>query len=498
MVTGRTMRPISIIRLLFALASVLAFPPEVQAEKRVALLIGNQAYKVGDKLANPVSDGKLIATSLKTARFENIDLKVDLGIAEFRQSLRRFQSHADGAEVALIYYAGHAVEVNGVNWLVPTDGELRETRDLEYEAIRLDLALQALAGARMRILVLDACRNNPFGRSWQAASRVVSRGLNRQEADNVLVLFAAAPGQLASDGNGPNSPFATALAKRLPEEGLALQMLGGRVRDDVIASTGDNQRPYVSASITGEPFYLVPSKNAAPSAAHQIELVFWSSVKDSTSASVLRTYLDRYPNGEFAVIAKALIAHYEQQAKLSLAAQEEERKRQEEAKRRAELRRIEVEQRARENALAEERLKATQAKNLIEVKRIEEQERAEHAARLSELQRAKEEARIAKEAAKAAEEQRLAAVRAAEKAAKSAEQTLATTKNSIKQGDPSKVAAIPKIEKPAPRDPLAESLKYWPNRTLRYGQTETATTPDGRKLTCIGGSPTEPRKCRWH
>jgi hypothetical protein len=274
-------------------------------------------------------------------------------------------------------------------------------------------------------------------------------------------------------------------------------MLGGRVRDDVIASTGDAQRPYVSASVTGEPFYLVEPKNVTPPQAQQVELVFWSSVKDSTSASVLRTYLDRYPSGEFAIIAKALIAHYEQQAKLSLAALEEERRRQEEAKRDAELRRLEIEKRARETALAEERLRATQAKNLLEVKRIEEQERAEHAARLNALQQAKDEARTAKEAAKAAEEQRRAAVRAAEEATRSAEQALATTKNSIKQSDPSKVAAIPKIEKSSPRSATQESLKYWPKRTLSYGQTATTTTPDGRRLTCIGGRSDEPRRCRW-
>ena len=477
-----------------------------QAQKRVALVIGNAAYKLGDKLANPINDAKIIGAALKIARFETIELKPDLNITEFRQSLRRFQSQADGAEVALVYFAGHGVEVGGVNWLIPTDAELPETRDLEYEAIKLDLVLQALAGARIRILVLDACRNNPFGRSWQSGSRLVARGLSRQEADNVLVLFAAAPGQVASDGVGTNSPFASAVAKRLPEEGLAIQMLGGRVRDDVIASTGDSQRPFVSASITGEPFYLVPSKNAKSASEQHIELLFWASVKDSTSSSVLRTYLDRYPNGEFATIARALIEHYEQQARAQLAAREEEKKRQEEAKKDAEIKRLQGEQRAREAELAEQRIRASNAKNREDVKRIESQERLEHAARLEELRKAREEARLAKEAAKVAEEQRVAAVKAAEEATKAAEKAISVKRDAVKSSDPSKISELPKIEKPAPEvkkpsqpNALVYSRSIWNPGSVRDGETVSTTTPYGR-LTCVGGNNNtgKSRECRWN
>lgn len=412
------------------------------ANKRVALVVANGSYKVGDRLVNPINDSTLIASALKRAKFDVVELQTDLGIAQFRQTLRQFRSQADGAEVALIYFAGHGVEVDGINWLVPTDAELRETRDLEYEAIKLDLALQALGGARVRIIALDACRNNPFAASWTSAARTVSRGLGRQEADGVLVLFAAAPGQVASDGKGSNSPFATALAKRLPEEGLAIQLLGGRVRDDVLAATGNTQRAFVSASITGEPYYLVQSAKTKPAATREIELLFWSSVKDSTSPAVLRTYLDRYPKGEFATIARALIQHYEQQAKLSLAAREEESRRQEEARKDAEIKRLELERRARETALAEERIRARRAKDELEVKRIEERERQEHVARQEQLRKAQEQARIAKEAAKAAEQDRLAAARSAEKAAKAATAEIAAKKKATKSKDTAKLAAL--------------------------------------------------------
>ena len=412
------------------------------ASKRVALIVANASYKAGDKLANPLSDSTIVAEALKHAKFNVVELKTDVGIAQFRQALRQFRSQADGAEVALAYFAGHGVEVDGTNWLIPTDAELREVRDLEYEAVRLDLLLQALGGARVRIVALDACRNNPFSAGWRSASRSLTRGLGRQEADGVLVLFAAAPGQVASDGEGKNSPFAAALAKRLPEEGLAIQLLGGRVRDDVLAATGNTQRAFVSASITGEPFYLVPSTKTKPAATQEIELLFWSSVKDSTSAAVLRTYLDRYPKGEFSTIARALIQHYEQQAKLSLAAREEESRRQDETRKEAELKRLELERRTREAELAQDRIRAKRAKDELEVKRIEERERQEHAARQDELRKAHEQARIAKQASKAAEEDRLAAARAADSAAKAAVAEIEAKKKAAKKDDTNKIAAL--------------------------------------------------------
>ena len=236
------------------------------AEKRVALVIGNGAYKAQRLLENPANDARLVSQALTAARFAVVDTKTDLGIGEFRQALRRFQSLSTGADVAFVYFAGHGMEVGGVNWLIPTDAELAEDRNLEYEAIKTDLVLQALAGANLRVLVIDACRDNPFGRGWRSATRNTGAGLAKLEADDVLVLFAAAPGRTASDGSEGNSPFAKALARRLPEPGVPIQLLGGNVRDDVLAATNGVQRPYVSASITGRPFYLMPAEPVKPAA----------------------------------------------------------------------------------------------------------------------------------------------------------------------------------------------------------------------------------------
>lgn len=321
--------------------------------KRAALIIGNGDYRVGGLLSNPTNDAQLVEIALRKARFDVVEAKRNLGIAGMRQALRRFQSLADGAEVAIIYFAGHGVEAAGANWLLPVDAELSHERDLEYEAIRLDLALQALAGASMRILALDACRNNPFGRSWRGSTRSVGRGLRQLETDDVLVLFAAGPGQVANDGEGTNSPFATALANRLPEAGVAIQLLGGLVRDDVLKATSGAQRPYVSASITGQPFYLMPAAQPADQA-------FWNAVKDSRDAGVIGNYLTKFPQGTFADTARVMLDQFktERERSEAVAVREAELAKAEEAKRRAEAQQMEAKQKAEAARQSEELKKA--------------------------------------------------------------------------------------------------------------------------------------------
>ena len=319
-----------ILWLCICLAAILCPVGRAAAEKRVALIIGNGVYKAQRSLDNPPNDARLIGGSLAKARFEIIETKTNLGIAEFRQALRRFQAQANGADVALVYFAGHGIEANGNNWLIPTDAELAEDRDLDYEAIKADLVLQALQGAKMRVLVLDACRDNPFGRNWRTGVRNTGTGLAKIEADDVLVLFAAAPGRTASDGIGGNSPFATALAKRLPEPGLAIQFLGGSVRDDVLAATGGNQRPYVSASITGRPFYLVPGDKVAPTqpsveaakppSTTSAAAREWQDVKDTANVAVIDRYLQRHKDDPvYAALAQDRLETLKRQQQAALA-----------------------------------------------------------------------------------------------------------------------------------------------------------------------------------
>lgn len=244
--------------LVIALWALFAADPA--AARKVALIIGNSDYGQATSLDNPANDAELIANSARSAGFEDVIVARDLDLASFTTTLRDFRDKADNAEVAMIYYAGHGIEGQGKNWLLPVDAVLKRARDLPYEAVDLERVMETLNGAQVRMVVLDACRNNPFASTWKSGTRAVRRGLAGIEVDDVIVIYAAAPGQTASDGGSgaKNSPFAAALAKRLPEVDLPLQLLGGSVRDDVLAATGGEQRPFVSASVTGTPIYLRP------------------------------------------------------------------------------------------------------------------------------------------------------------------------------------------------------------------------------------------------
>jgi len=317
--TGLWRRLLALIAALVLLAGVGAAPAFAQAPKRVALVIGNGAYATAGALSNARNDMTLVSGALKRAGFTTVTTRTDLSTQAFQKALREFQVQADGAEVALIYYAGHGIEAKGVNWLIPVDATLSDERALPYEAIDTNLALEAVAGARVRILLLDACRDNPFGRTWKAGTRSVTRGLARVEADDVLIVFAAAPGERAADGSGANSPFAEAVARALPKPGVPVQLLGGVIRDDVMGATGQQQRPFVSASMTGNPIFLVaetatPAPVAAPAAAPaptvaagNPELTNWKSAERLNTVAGYQAYLTQYPSGAYAAMARAAI-----------------------------------------------------------------------------------------------------------------------------------------------------------------------------------------------
>lgn len=302
---------------LLLLAAALCWAPAGAHARKAALIIGNSSYEFTSVLDNPANDAALVAESARRAGFDDVTLVLDVGADAFQKALRDFRSKADGAEVAMVYYAGHGIEGQGKNWLIPIDAVLESDRDLPYETINLDRVMETLEGAQVRVVILDACRNNPFGRSWRSGTRAVNRGLVGIEADDVLVIYAAAPGQTASDGEGANSPFATSLAERLPTPDLPLQLLGGTVRDDVLMATGGSQRPFVSASITGTPVYLVPRTPlvASPAVAEPrlgadasaIEDLTWQGAMAANSVSAFSAYLTQFPEGKYAADAGANI-----------------------------------------------------------------------------------------------------------------------------------------------------------------------------------------------
>lgn len=299
------------------LTLLLLLHPTAAEARKVALVIGNTSYAHANALTNPANDIRIVADAAKAAGFDEVVVASDLDNQKFQTAMRDFRAKANGADVAMVYFAGHGIEAQGKNWLLPTDARLESDLDLPYEAIQLDRLMEAVSGAQIRMVVLDACRNNPFGSKWRSGTRAVARGMAGVEADDVLVIFAAAPGQTASDGTGANSPFALALARRLPEPDLPVQLLGGAIRDDVLAATGGNQRPFVSASITGTPVYLVPRTvptlvAAAPSVPTSdrtaSEEIFWKGALAESSVRAFSAYLSEFPSGRYAGDASDAIA----------------------------------------------------------------------------------------------------------------------------------------------------------------------------------------------
>ena len=203
-----------------------------------------------------------MASALRRAGFATVTLENNLSRERLISSLRVFARAAEGADWALVYYAGHGIERNGINYLVPTDATLETDRDIQFEGVPLDQVLSAVDGAsQLRLVILDACRDNPFANKMQRAggSRSVGRGLARIEPDpGTLVVYAARAGQVASDGDGSNSPFAAAFVKSLAIPGIEVRKLFDVVRDDVMDATGKRQQPFTYGSLPGrQDFYFV-------------------------------------------------------------------------------------------------------------------------------------------------------------------------------------------------------------------------------------------------
>jgi len=236
--------------------------PSAKSLRRIALLIGNSNYQAEVPLKNPVSDVSLLAASLRTAGFQSVTVKRDQTRDQLISAILEFATQADSADWAVIYYSGHGIEYNGVNYMIPVDARLKVDRDIDLETVDVNKVTAALEGARiLRLLILDSCRSNPFvaGMRRTVASRSIGRGLAPMEPDaGTLVVYAAKHGQEALDGAGDNSPFAEALAKRMQTPNLDVRRLFDLVRDDVMDVTNRRQQPFSYGSLSGrEDFYFV-------------------------------------------------------------------------------------------------------------------------------------------------------------------------------------------------------------------------------------------------
>jgi hypothetical protein len=300
--------------------SALACAGFASADNRVALVIGNSAYQHAAYLANPVNDAQAVA-DLLSANGYTVDLRRDLDIRELRRAVGLFAERVRAADKAVVFYAGHGIEVDGVNYLIPVDAKLERDFDVEDETISLDRVLRSIEPVRrLRLVILDACRDNPFTRTMKrtVASRSIGRGLAKVEPTvaDTLVAFATEAGLVAADGDTPNSPFTSALVKHIATPGLDLRMAFGRVRDDVMRDTDNRQRPFVYGSLGGSTVAIVdaatspmaaappPANVADPCAAAETH---WKSAEAIGTIAVLEDHRKRFPNCPFAVLAKARI-----------------------------------------------------------------------------------------------------------------------------------------------------------------------------------------------
>lgn len=329
----------------------------VQAERRVALVIGNSAYTSTASLANPTNDAKALSEALERLGFEVLT-GLDTDIHQMIGLVRDFSKALDGADVALFYYAGHGLQVDGNNYLAPIDADLDDRADLDFGTVKLSSILRQMNRHRTANLVfLDACRNNPLaktlGRSMVSSGRSVNigRGLARIEAGiGTLISYATQPGNIALDGSDGHSPFTKALLAHIETPGLDVGSLMIKVRQDVIRATEEKQVPWDHSSLTGQ-FYFKPGKSndtqqvAAVNPAQTVdsttrsanesrtraaatrleaeqsamELSFWNTVKDSNDPDLLRTYVERFPEGVYADLARVLMARAIRRAQTEVA-----------------------------------------------------------------------------------------------------------------------------------------------------------------------------------
>jgi hypothetical protein len=253
----------AVISLVLCTFFVLAGTAESFAEKRVALVIGNSEYQHAPKLPNPVNDANAVSIMLEGAGFAVVELRNDLSNIEMRRMLRDFSERARDADMAVVFYAGHGIEVDGTNFLIPTDAKLERDIDVEDEAISLDRLMKMVEPARkLRLVILDACRDNPFIKTMKRTmtSRSIGRGLAKVDPtmSDMLVAFAAKPGSTAADGDGNHSPFTGALLQHIAQPGLDLRFAFGRIRDDVVRLTNNRQEPTLYGSLGGTNISLVP------------------------------------------------------------------------------------------------------------------------------------------------------------------------------------------------------------------------------------------------
>jgi carboxyl-terminal processing protease len=308
----------------FALLLGLTAANSAVAEPRVALVIGNSAYQ-GDlpALPNPANDAKLMAQTLKSVGFDVVEAE-DANKEQMIAALSQFRDKlvaAGNTATGLFFYAGHGLQVGGENYLIPIDAKIQAEKDVDLASLSANTVMKQMefAAPAVNIIILDACRNNPLG----GDARGMSRGLAKIETapTGSFIAYSTAPGMTAADGDGTNSPYTKALAETITEPGLSIADVFQEVRTKVLASTGEEQRPWDSSSLTGRFYFKAPdaTQTAAvtPSPASSgtaaadplaAEKMYWDDVSESDDPDEVEAYLKKYPNGLYTERAQAKLA----------------------------------------------------------------------------------------------------------------------------------------------------------------------------------------------
>jgi uncharacterized caspase-like protein len=375
--------------LVLGICAACLFSQPASAERRVALVMGNSAYQNVGRLANPVGDSDAISATFRSAGFDVVELRHDLKVNDMRRALRDFSDSVRKADVAIIYFAGHGIEIDGTNYVIPVDAVLERDIDVFDEAITLDRLLAVIESAtQLRLIILDACRDNPFDKTMKRTtlSRAVGRGFAKVEpsSPNTLIAFAAKAGSTASDGQGKNSPFTAALVKYLPRPGLDLRKALGFARDEVLKATNNRQEPFIYGSLGGNDVPLVPAAPSPPAVASPpdpgapIRRDYELAERIGTKP-VWDSFISNYPSGFYTDLAKA------QRDKLA-----------------AEAATVAATEKAKAALVEQKRLADEGAKAAEQAKAAAQAKAAEEARILAEKRKAIEETRVAEEKVKAA------------------------------------------------------------------------------------------------
>ncbi len=312
-----------------SLVCLLFTATAAKADKRVAFVVGNGAYKNVAQLPNPPIDAKAMAAVLRNVGFDVVE-GTNLTRDSMTEKLLDFGKRAQGADVAVFFYAGHGIAISGTNYLLPVDADIKSEMDVKLgAAINIDLTLdQTMSDAKVKLVFLDACRDNPFAAKIKsnASTRSVSvqTGLAEMKSgEGTLIAFATGPGQTALDGHeGANSPFTRALIDNITQPGVEIQQAMTKVRAEVNEQTNKGQLPWGHTNLIGS-VYLNPAPApvaagtppgpvlASTSGNNDVELEFWRSIKDSRKPEELNAYLSSYPNGQFRSLALSRLASLE-------------------------------------------------------------------------------------------------------------------------------------------------------------------------------------------